>query len=252
MYTRVLGRTGLLVTRLGYGAFKLGRNLGAKYPAAYDLPDEATAARILHGVLDLGIRLLDTAPAYGLSEERIGRALADRRSEFVLCTKAGEEFVDGRSHFDFSPEAIQASAERSLRRLRTDALDVLLLHAGEGDLSLAQADDVVAALQRLRGQGRTRAIGFSAKSLPAALAALAWADVLMLTYHAEDESLAGAIDAAAAQGVGVLVKKGLASGRLPAAQAIRFVLGNCGVDALVVGGLSLDHLAANVAAADAA
>ena len=73
MEHRSLGRHGPDVSVLGFGAFKIGRAEGTKYPAAYPLPEEDEAGRILAGVLDLGITLLDTAPAYGLSEERIGR-----------------------------------------------------------------------------------------------------------------------------------------------------------------------------------
>ena len=75
MQLRPLGSTGLFVTPLGFGAFKIGRNEQVKYPQPYDLPDDATVERLLNGVLDAGIHLIDTAPAYGLSEERIGKFL---------------------------------------------------------------------------------------------------------------------------------------------------------------------------------
>ena len=79
MVHRRLGRTGRHVSPIGFGAFKIGRNQGIKYASAYDLPDETAVAALLEGVLDLGINLIDTAPAYGLSEERIGRALGNDR-----------------------------------------------------------------------------------------------------------------------------------------------------------------------------
>src|SRR5690606_38926072 len=119
---RPLGRTGLSVSAIGYVAVKIGRNQAVKYPRPFDLPDEAEASRVLNAVLDCGITHIDTAPAYGLSEERIGRALAHRRREFVLSTKVGEEFVEGESRFDFSAAAIRRSVHRSLARLRTDVL----------------------------------------------------------------------------------------------------------------------------------
>ncbi len=249
MDRRALGRGGPAVVPLGYGAFKIGRNEGAKYAAGYDLPDEAAVARLLNGVLDLGIDLIDTAPAYGTSEESIGRAIAHRRSEFVLSTKAGERFEGGRSTWDFSGPAIGRSVEESLRRLRTDAVDVLLLHSDGRDLEILQGTDAVAALRRLKERGLARRIGLSGKTPEGARSALAWADVLMVEYHPQDRSHEGVIAEAVARGVGVLVKKPLGSGRLAPAESLRFVLGNPGVCAGVVSSLSLDHVRENLAAA---
>src|SRR3989304_6273693 len=110
---------------LGYGAFKIGRNVGTKYGQAYELPDTASVERLLNGVLDLGINYIDTAPAYGASEERIGQAISHRRREFVLSTKVGEFFESGVSKYDFSADAVRSSVELSLRRLCTDALDIV-------------------------------------------------------------------------------------------------------------------------------
>ncbi|MBI4230420.1 MAG: aldo/keto reductase [Planctomycetes bacterium] len=249
---RTLGRGGPAVSPLGYGAFKIGRNAGVKYASPYDLPDEVTAARLLNGVLDMGIRLIDTAPAYGTSEQRIGRAIAHRRSEFVLSTKAGERFEGGRSSWDFSGPAIERSAEESLRRLRTDAVDLLLLHSDGRDIEIQREETgAVAALCHLKRRGLARRIGLSGKTPEGARSALAWADVLMVEYHPRDRSHEGVIAEAAARGVGVLVKKPLGSGRLDPGEAIRFVLGNPGVCAGVVSSLSLAHLRENLAGAGA-
>ena len=98
---RDVGQTGLKVPPLGFGAFKIGRNEGVKYPTPYDLPDEAAVGRLLNSILDLGCTLIDTAPAYGLSEARIGQAIGHRRGEFVLSTKVGETFEDGQSNLRF-------------------------------------------------------------------------------------------------------------------------------------------------------
>src|SRR5579862_3678712 len=109
---RPLGRTGFSISPIGFGAFKIGRNQKVKYSAAYELPSDEQVAALLNGVLDLGINYIDTAPAYGTSEERIGRAIAGRRSEFVLATKVGETFEAGVSTYDFSAAAIRASVAR--------------------------------------------------------------------------------------------------------------------------------------------
>jgi aryl-alcohol dehydrogenase-like predicted oxidoreductase len=247
---RRLGRSGLTVSPIGFGAFKIGRNEGIKYPQGYDLPDEAAATRLLNAVLDLGINYVDTAPAYGLSEQRIGRALAHRRRDYVLSTKVGETRHAGRSTYDFSSGALRASVERSLRRLRTDAVDLVLIHSDGDDLAILEGTDAVQTLQDLRSEGLVRAIGLSAKTVEGARAALAWADTLMLEYHLDDRASSAVISEASAADVGVVVKKGLAAGRLDPPEAVRFVLGTPGVGSLVVGSLNIDHLKDNVRVAD--
>lgn len=252
MEHRPLGRHGPRVSVLGFGAFKIGRAVGAKYPTPYDLPDEDEAARVLGGVLDLGITLIDTAPAYGLSEERIGRHLAHRRSEFVLSTKVGERFEDGVSSYDFSDAGIRRSVASSLQRLQTDAVDLLLVHSdGRDEVTLA-AERVPEVMVAMRDAGFAHRIGFSGKTPEAAEAALAWADVIMVTYHAEDTTHDAVMRRAHEAGVGVLVKKALASGHHPPATAIPLAVRHPAVDSVVVGGLNLDHLQTNAELAAAA
>lgn len=251
MLPRPLGRTGLLTTPLGFGAFKIGRNQKVKYPQPYDLPDEPAVARLLNGVLDLGITLIDTAPAYGVSEERIGRAIAHRRQEYVLSTKVGETFENGTSTYDFSAASLRASIERSLRRLQTDVLDIVFLHSNGNDLEIQTRTDAVPTLLELKQRGIIRAVGLSGKTVEGAQHALDWADALMVEYHLSDRSHEPLIAEAHRRGVGVIVKKGLAAGHLPPAEAIRFVLANPHVTSLIIGGLNLAHIAENIAAAQA-
>lgn len=249
MKIRPLGKTGLAISPIGFGAFKIGRNEKTKYAQAYPLPDDGAVERLLNGVLDLGVTHIDTAPAYGLSEERIGRSLAHRRKEFTLSTKVGEIFEQGQSRYDFSALGVRSSVEQSLRRLRTDVVDLLFIHSHGADVEIQQSSDVVPTLCELKRQGLVRAIGLSGKTEAGARLALEWADVLMVEYHLYDQSHAGVIAAAAERGLGVIVKKGLASGQLAPDQAIRFVLANPGVAGLVVGGLNIDHLEMNIAIA---
>ncbi len=236
---------------IGFGAFKIGRNQRIRYPAGYELPDEEDAARLLGAVLDLGINLIDTAPAYGLSEERIGRAIGHRQEEYLVCTKAGETFEGGRSSYDYSPRAIRTGVERSLGRLRRKTIDILLVHSHGEDREVLDGAAVPDAMESLRSAGLVRWIGLSAATVAGARAALAWADVIMVEYSLRNMACAEVIEAAARCGVGVLVKKGLGSGRLDAAPAIRFVLSNPAVSSLIVGGLSIAHLQENVRAAEA-
>lgn len=252
MSNRPLGSTGLSVAPIGFGAFKIGRNEKTKYPGQYPLPSDAEAERLLNAVLDLGIDWIDTAPAYGISEERVGRFLSRRRAEFVLSTKVGERFENGESRYDFTAEGMRDSLAGSLERLRTDAVDVLFLHVTGDDVRTLRDTEAVAVLKEAKSQGKALAIGLSAKTVEAARLALDWADVLMVEFHLDDRSFAPVIVEAADRGVGVVVKKGLASGRLPAADAVRYVLSQPGVAALTVGSINLEHLRQNLEAASGA
>lgn len=251
MVPKRLGKTDLSVTPVGFGAFKIGRNTGIKYAAGYDLPDAQEVSRLLNGVLDLGVNYIDTAPAYGISEQRIGETIARRREEYVLSTKVGETYEDGQSTYDFSSQTIRYSITLSLQRLRTDVLDLVFIHSDGNDLHILNNTDTVETLQQLRDEGLVRAIGMSGKTAEGAAAALTWADAIMVEYHLDDRSHEAVIRQAAEAGVGVVVKKGLASGKLAPDQAIRFVLKNPGVTSLVIGGLNLEHFAENVRAAQA-
>ena len=247
MNIRPLGRTGLEVSPLGFGAFKIGRNQGIKYQHGYELPTDSEVEELMAEVLGLGIRYIDTAPAYGVSEERLGRVLDDNESRLVISTKVGETYQDGVSRYDFSPEATRASVERSARRLGRDVLDVVFVHSDGNDLVIQESSGGVETLLSLKAEGRVRAIGFSGKTVAGARRSLEWADVIMFEFHAEDQSHEPVIREAHRLGIGVVVKKGLASGHLPAAEAIRFVVGHPAVDTLIVGSLNADHLAENVA-----
>jgi len=246
MVSRRLGRTGLEPGPIGFGAFKIGRNEKTKYAAAYPLPSDEEAGRLLNDVLDMGIRWIDTAPAYGLSETRIGRHLSHRRSEFVLSTKVGEQFENGDSRYDFRREALQASIARSLRMLKTDAVDLLLLHVPGNDVEILTTSDAVPALLTAKQHGASRYIGLSAKTVEAARSAYDWADVLMVEYHLDDRSFDPVIVEAYERGIGIVIKKALASGRLPANEAIAFALNPFGVCSLTVGSLNREHLKSNL------
>ena len=250
MQARPLGRTGLKVSPIGFGAFKIGRNQNIKYPTGYDLPDDAAAGRILNAVLDAGISYIDTAPAYGVSEERIGRHLASRREEFVLSSKIGETFENGVSTYSFDAKSIRKSIERSLQRLDTDRLDIVFIHSNGADLDILQNTDAVPTLQDLKQAGMVRAIGLSGKTPAGAEAALDWADVLMIEYHLEDRSHENVLRRAADAGIGVVIKKGLAAGHLSADEALGFLLSDVGIGSVVVGSLNLDHIQANIAIAN--
>ncbi len=243
-----MGSTGLEVTRLGFGAFKVGRNQKIKYPEPYPLPSDAEARRLLNSVLDSGINYIDTAPAYGSSEERIGRSLAHRRQEFVLSTKAGETFRQGQSRYCYSRQAIERSVSESLERLKTAWVDILFLHSNGEDMAIQLQSDAVAALVDLKQRGLTRAIGFSGYTSQGFRTALEWADVIMVEFNARNTEHRPILELARKMERGVVVKKGLASGRLAPRRAIQFLAADPYVDTLLIGSLNPQHLAEDIAA----
>lgn len=230
---------------IAFGAFKLGRVDRGKFVRPYELPSEIAAARLLHGVIDLGIDLIDTAPAYGLSESRIGAAIADRRSGIVLCTKTGETRLDGESTFDYSERATEASVCRSLVRLRAESLDVVFVHSNGRDREVLEGTPVVETLDRLRRQGLLRVVGFSGKSVEGGLAAAddPRIDALMVEFNPHSTNQLPVLERAASLGKAVLVKKPLAQGRCAPAEAIPFILARPEVTSIVIGTLELEHLA---------
>ena len=184
MVRRALGKSGLSFSPISFGAFKIGRNEKIKYARSYPLPTEEEAAKLLNGVLDLGINLIDTAPAYGISEERIGRHIWHRRREFFLSTKVGETFENGKSTYDFSAKAVASSIERSLKRMKTSTVDFIFIHSDGREV----AGETVDALELAKKQGKANFIGLSGKTVESTRRALRWADALMVEYHPRDTS----------------------------------------------------------------
>lgn len=154
---RPFGSTGLLVSPLGFGGAPIGV-----------LASEVDAVKcILSDLLDAGMNLIDTAACYHGSEDLIGQSVSARRHEFILVTKCGHNVAkDGRP--DFSAEVISESIDRSLKRLRTDHLDVILLHSC--DLATLKSGEAIAAVVEARDKGKVRFIGYSGDNDAAAWA----------------------------------------------------------------------------------
>ena len=241
---RALGRTGLDVSILGLGTVKFGRTAGVRYAAPFELPSDNDIADLLATAQSLGINLLDTAPAYGRSEARLGAALAGQRDAWIVATKTGEEFDGVKSRFDFSADHTLRSVERSLVRLRTDRLDIVSIHSDGRDVGDIEAAGAIRALTRLRDQGTIHAIGFSGKTPSDGKTALAFADVLMCTINAGYSDENPLVRAAAHQGTGVLVKKPLERG-LRHPQGLPAIAAVLGVASILVGTTSAVHLVEN-------
>ena len=255
MEYRTLGQTGMEVSVLGLGTVKLGRNQRLKYPQPFTLPDDKAATALLRRARELGVNLLDTAPAYGTSETRLGELLRGQRGDWFICTKVGEEFDNVRtpgqqasSRFDFTPEHVQQSIKRSLKRLGTDYLDVVLIHSDGDDLKIMDKFGTLDALQDLKQRGHLRAVGLSHKTVAGAQRALErGCDVIMATLSPTAIDEAAVIARAGERGCGVLIKKALASGH-GRPDDLAWVAAQPGVSSIVTGTIDPDHLAANAAA----
>jgi aryl-alcohol dehydrogenase-like predicted oxidoreductase len=208
--TRPLGHTGVEVTILGFGSMELRG--GPQGPAI----DDGDAGRLLNAVLDGGINLIDTSIDYGRSEELIGLHLADRREEYFLASKCGcplEESPPGvRTPHDYRAANIRAGIEQSLRRLKTDRLDLLQVHLSPSRAQMDQ-DATVETISSLRDEGKVRFIGISGTlpDLPDQIA-MGVFDVFQIPYSVVQREHEGLITAAAAAGAGTLIRGGAARG----------------------------------------
>lgn len=240
------------ISPIGFGTVKLGRNQGVKYPSSFELPTDTQARELLATAKDHGINLIDTAPAYGNSEERLGQLLQDQRSDWIIVSKAGEEFINGESHFDFRPEHIRRSVERSLHRLNTDYIDMMLLHSDGNDLDVIQAGGLE-ALAELKKDGLIRATGMSTKTVAGGIAAAKQSDCVMLTYNLNETAESEVLDFCARLNKTALIKKALASGHIAhsnqkngVAQSMKFVFDHPGTTAAIIGTINPKHLVSNI------
>ncbi len=249
---RPFAATGKTVSALGFGTVKVGRNNAVKYPGGdgFALPSDGDVEALLDLCIDCGITLLDTAPAYGTSEERLGKLLGARREKFFLVTKTGEEFEDGQSRYDFSAAHTRFSVERSLQRLNTGHLDCVLVHCSRNDVEVLVKMPVLETLARLKDEGKILSFGASTHTIDGGRCAVDLSDCVMLAYNAAHTEEKPVIDYARERGRAVLVKKGLASGHVGTlgglAHNIQTVTNTPGVTSLVFGSLNPANILANI------
>lgn len=279
MEQRRFGKTNLRVSPLGFGAAPIG----------YLDKDIDSVTRLLNGLLDAGLNLIDTAACYPGSEPLVGRAIGHRRDDYVLVTKCGHK-VDGTSAKEWSADLIAQTVERALKRLRTDRIDVMLLHTCS--LETLKQGDVIDALVKARKAGKVRFCGYSGDNEAAAYAAgLSEVSVIQTSVNICDQAnIEKVLPRARENDIGVLAKrpianaawkelseqKGiyqnyartyrerlLASGLTPAQLgfegdpqqlwpriALRFTVSQQGVHTAIAGTTSLENAKANLAAVE--
>lgn len=196
---RILGRTGLSVSAVGFGGSETG----------YGGTSAREVARILNDAIDRGLNLIDTAACYGSGEEQLGVALAGRREKVVLMTKCGH--AAGLAGGDWEPAMLAESIERSLKRLRTDHVDVMQFHSP--DAATLADPRVIEVLTRARDAGKARFIGISADGESALKAVeLGIFDTLQISVNiADQEAIDLAIHKAHERGMGIIAKRPLAN-----------------------------------------
>ena len=287
--TTTLGCSGLSVSKIGFGAMEL-RGPDGPWPRPID---DAGAARLLNLVLDSGINLIDTAPDYGLSEGFIGTHIAHRRDEYVLATKCGCTVSPDGAPIEsdvhtFGRPNLRAAVEQSLRRMRTDRIDLIQFHHSPSRVELEE-NDSIAELLALRDEGKVRFIGMSA-TLPNCYDHLEMDafDVIQVPYSLVEREHEDFLAKASSAGVGTIARNGVARGVVAAEASkineipdgwrerwvgdyrdrfeaaglddlmdgatrteflIRYLLANETVDSTILGTLSPDHVGDNLAAA---
>jgi len=273
---RILGRTGLEVTQLSFGAMEIR----GPYVWHGRDPSEAEVERILNAVLDAGINFIDTAGCYGVSEERIGRYISSRRSEFYLATKCGCNLVpaeDGTlsTPHTFDRDTLLRNIEESLERMKTDHIDIWQLHNPRSEQ--LREGHLVAVMDEIKAQGLVKAISISSTLpfLPEYIG-MGVFDTFQIPYSCLELQHHDVITAAAEAGAGIIIRGGigkggpesevvpvknvdlwkaaaldevLPAGMRPAELVLRYTLSHPHCHTTIVGTLNPAHLAENVAAA---
>ncbi|MDP0562943.1 MAG: aldo/keto reductase [Candidatus Endonucleobacter sp. (ex Gigantidas childressi)] len=251
---KIIAGTNIAVSSLGLGTVKLGRNQQVKYPVDFEIPNDKKVKNLLDLAQELGINLLDTAPSYGSSEERLGQLLGHRRKDWVICGKVGEEFESGESRFDFSPKHIRFSVERTLKRLNSDYIDIVLIHSSGDDINIIQQFGCLDILSDLKKEGLIRFSGMSTKTIEGGLMALKQSDMVMVTYNLRDQSAKPVLDYAKEHNKGILIKKAFASGYAcldgedQVLASMKLLTSHPAISSTVVGTINSVHLRQNVAA----
>lgn len=279
MEYRTLGRTGLAVSVLGFGALEIGRNwpYWRQDKDDFSRPTEADAIKVIHKAMDVGINFFDTAPAYQDSEEILGKAFKGMRKEVLIGTKCGEWFDGKNSVYDYSYAETKKFIDNSLRLLQTDYIDLLQIHSASADV--IRRGETLAAMKEAQQRGKVRFIGLSTDFVDAAQMAIESCeyDSLQVSYNCiNSEIMKNIFPSAQEKNLGIIIKDGMARGKLSPKYAdvttpeertiieriksiadkhqmslpelaVRFVISHSAVSSVIIGTKKIDNLLANSA-----
>lgn len=216
MEKRALGNTGISVSEIAFGGVEIGMPYGIGIKDKADMLSHSDAIHLLHTAVDSGINLFDTARLYGESEIIMGRAFQDRRDQVVLATKCAH-FLDERGEvppYVALKEIITRSLEESLQALRTDFIDLYMLH--QSDHGILESEDVRQVFQELKRSGKIRACGLSVYQPGETALAIekgCW-DVIQAPFNLMDQRQASLFPLARTHGVGLIIRSVLLKGLL--------------------------------------
>lgn len=251
-----LGNTNITISKLGLGTVKFGRNTQVKYPSSFELPNLNQIIDLLELCKEYGINTLDTAPAYGDAEQKIGQIFKENnpinRSDWVLISKAGESFCNNQSSYDFSANSINNSLNSSLKNLNTDYLDILLIHSDGHDQAIANNDELWQLLEYRKKQGDIKAFGVSSKTVSGGLECLKKSDLAMITYRKDYQNETSLLNYALTYNKGIILKKVLNSGHISAdntaTDCLQYAGSHPAVNSMIIGTINPEHLLNNIQA----
>ncbi|HEY0668117.1 MAG TPA: aldo/keto reductase [Sphingobacteriaceae bacterium] len=215
MKTRELGKTGIKVSEIAFGGVEIGIPYGIGVHGKEDMLSRDQAVDLLHEALDKGITFFDTARLYGDSESIMGEAFHDRRDKVVLSTKC-KHFRDSSGailHYTLLKKTIEESLEESLRLLRTDYVDLFMLH--QGDLEILNNDEVKEIFTGLKSSGKIRSVGASTYAAEETKRAIekGW-EVIQCPFNLMDQRQQQNFQLATETGVGIVIRSVLMKGLL--------------------------------------
>ncbi|HQY88950.1 MAG TPA: aldo/keto reductase [Tepidisphaeraceae bacterium] len=201
MQYRTLGKTGLKVSALGFGAA----------PAAFLKTERDQVAKLINDLLDAGVNLIDTAAAYPGSEKFIGEYLSARRKDYILVSKCGNVAPPGVRGSPWSEELVTATIDHALMTMKTNQIDVMLLHSC--NLPTLQSGEAFEGLLRAKKAGKIKHAGYSGDNQAAAYACeLPGCDVIEISINYVDQNNIDAVlPLAAKNNIGVIAKRPIAN-----------------------------------------
>lgn len=216
MKRRLLGRTGLSISEIGFGGVEIGIPYGIGVEAKAEMPVANQSVQILKKAVELGMNFFDTARLYGDSERLLGIALKDVREQVVIATKC-VHFRDTNGvipEYDSLLQIINDSLNKSLSTLQTNYIDIFMVHYA--DMEILQNEDVCKIFSDLKNEGKVRHIGVSVYKAEESLYAVRsgiW-DVIQLPFNLLDQSHSICFEEAKERGVGIIVRSVLMRGLL--------------------------------------